>query len=677
MALALGACISTDEEAAEGGEVEEDGRDVEEGGGGEHEADAPPAPEGLTVDGEVVSFEVVADVDGYALVDGDRRLTVAPDTCDGGRCEVVLQARAGFERIQVVAVREGVDSAPSDAVDLQHESADFEPPPSTYVVRFVEDVEEEGELAEEDENVPEDAAETAPIEVIREEFDDVEQAEVHVEEMLDEPGVLSAAVERSGELHAEEAPPADPSEGSWYLDTLALDGFGPAADGGGVVIAVLDTGVDASHPALDGRVLEGTTTSEPGTPGTTYPRDHGTAVAGLLVGDGTGAAPGAQVLPVDLFGARDGFTTGDLVWGIVWAVDNGADLINISAAVACGDGGDDCELELAGIDDAIGYAERNGVLVVTSAGNDGAGAGCDSPTNAIAWPANLTLAVTVGGTQSDGSRWDCSPDGGHVDVLAPAEDLQVLRSTADGGPSRSIGAGTSFAAPLVTGVAARLLGMDGDLSPMVLRMALTNHPDEEGAMDVGAVLQVVLALGDIESSDVPDDRAPEVRTSLFTLVREGFPELRGEFDTFDPDVPYHGYVTIREDGTVDGFGRTGVSFGRPDLYAWSCGDERGSYRIWNPVEVSGTVLDDGALDLEFHFPEPGPLGYTKEWIIRGDPYCHESIAESHERLRDHHEVRRDRIGDIRIERYETSGATDQVFEIDGEEIQLALFVVVN
>lgn len=665
--LVLGACTGSSEAPPDDGGEQPTG-----GGGGSSEEAGPDTPAEVAFDEGVVSFAPVDGADHYALVDDVGRWTVGIDACEADRCEIVIQARAGLEQIQVVAVRDGVDSPPSETITLPTEdAAAFEPQPSTYVVRFVDDADEDADSAAEEDHAAEEAAETAPIEVLREEFETEQQAEQHVAEALEEPGVLSAAVERAGDLHAAEASSSQTEGENWHLDALMLDSFDDAVDGGGIVIAVLDTGIDANHPVLAGRVLDGTTTSEPGTPGTSYPRGHGTAVAGFLVGDGIGSAPGAQVLPVDVFGQRDGFTTGDLAWGIVWAVDNGADLINVSVGVTCGDGADECGLELAGIDDAVGYAERNGVLVVTSAGNDGPGAGCETPTNAIRWPATLTLAVTVGGIERDGSRWDCSPDGGHVDTLAPASDLPLLASTHDGGPGRSVGEGTSFAAPLVTGVAARLLSMDRDLSPMVLRMALANHAGDTGAIDVGAVLRLVIALGSVEVPEATDDRATEVEVRRFTLTREGFPELRGEFDTEDPDVTYHGYLTVRQDGTIDGFGRTGGSFERPHEHAWSCGPAtRGAYKSWNPVEVSGSVSADGSFDLEFHFPTPGTEGFVREWIIRGDPYCGEIVSEGYERNQARLEAVRDRMNGIRIDGYQTTGASDQTFGIDREEVGL-------
>ena len=122
----------------------------------------------------------------------------------------------------------------------------------------------------------------------------------------------------------------------WYLDTLRISQAHKLTKGGGVTVAVIDGGVDATHPDLRGQVLPGHGLG--GDAAADGRRDsddigHGTAMAGLIAGRGggedrlLGIAPAAKILPVST-GAR--FEPGELPTAIRWAVAHGADVINLS-----------------------------------------------------------------------------------------------------------------------------------------------------------------------------------------------------------------------------------------------------------------------------------------------------------------------------------------------------------
>ncbi len=178
----------------------------------------------------------------------------------------------------------------------------------------------------------------------------------------------------------------------WALAALHTDRAWQTTKGAGITVAVLDTGVDGSHPDLVGQVLPGKDLVGFGaTRGDSSWALHGTAMAGIIAGRGNGPgradgvlgiAPEVKILPVrvileskDPARAKARKTRGTaLADGIRWAADNGADVINLSL-------GDDSESAHPdpGEDSAIQYALSKGISVVASAGNGGE-KGTGSPT---------------------------------------------------------------------------------------------------------------------------------------------------------------------------------------------------------------------------------------------------------------------------------------------------------
>ena len=217
----------------------------------------------------------------------------------------------------------------------------------------------------------------------------------------------------------------------------------PAHSAPGVRIAVVDSGVDVTHPDLSGKIA-GTFNAVTGGTDVTDLVDHGTAVASVAAAatdNGTGMAGAGYdssllVAKVTDFAGR--IFTDDLAAGIVWAVDSGADVINVSLG---GDTSDELER------DAVAYAQRRDVLVVAAAGNDGS--------SIKQFPAALAGVLSVGATTASGTRRaSFSSFGPWVDVGAPGEDIVV--ATPGGGYGTADG--TSFATPLVVGQVALLEG---------------------------------------------------------------------------------------------------------------------------------------------------------------------------------------------------------------------------
>jgi serine protease len=252
-----------------------------------------------------------------------------------------------------------------------------------------------------------------------------------------------------------------PFEGAWAAD---------GTQGQGVTVAVVDTGVMADHPDLSGQVLTGAhflhsddgQPVDPATGGTEDFAGRGTHVAGTIAAKSnnatgiSGAAPGAQILPVKVLCADGGGFTSDVADGITWAVDAGADVINLSLG-----GG-----ATSGEEAAIAYAHDHNVVVAAAGGNDGAGGNASYP---AAYSTQYANVIAVAATDNTNGHPTYGTTGGYLDVSAPGgvavsgcasnPAVEVL-STWNDGAYCSI-AGTSMATPHVSAAAALLRAANG------------------------------------------------------------------------------------------------------------------------------------------------------------------------------------------------------------------------
>ncbi len=253
----------------------------------------------------------------------------------------------------------------------------------------------------------------------------------------------------TGPAHA--APAADPNplvgdavrDEQWHLKTLNVPGAWVYANGAGVTVAVIDSGVDATHPDLQGQVLPGLDLVDPKGNGDTDLVGHGTTVAAIIAGRGDdsagviGIAPKAKILPVRVLNEENRYNDAIIVAkGVRWAVDHGARVINLSL------GGNGSSPALAA---ALDYAFAKDVVVVACTGNVSA-----SSTDDVWYPAREPGVIAVAGMERDGDvLWSGSITGKETVVTAPATDLVGARP---GGYWKV--QGTSFAAPMVAGTAA-------------------------------------------------------------------------------------------------------------------------------------------------------------------------------------------------------------------------------
>jgi subtilisin family serine protease len=210
--------------------------------------------------------------------------------------------------------------------------------------------------------------------------------------------------------------------------------------GAGVVVAVIDTGVDFTHPDLAGRLLPGYDFTSPGSAPTDRADGiynggvgHGTMVAGLILK----IAPNATILPIRVLNG-DGIGTGlAVVKAVEYAVASGARVINFSLG---------SKVKPRHLNDALDLAEAAGVAIVTSAGNGGE--------LRKHFPAGgrgnlVTASLEETNVKASYSNW-----GSQIRVCAPGTGI---RSTFPGGYAN--GSGTSFAAPFVSGQAALILSL--------------------------------------------------------------------------------------------------------------------------------------------------------------------------------------------------------------------------
>ncbi|MFI9337587.1 type VII secretion-associated serine protease mycosin [Streptomyces althioticus] len=261
----------------------------------------------------------------------------------------------------------------------------------------------------------------------------------------------------------------------WALDALHTDQVWPTTRGAGVTVAVLDTGVEADHPDLDGNVLQGKDLVGFGArEGDEAWARHGTAMAGIIAGHGhgpgngdgvLGVAPEAKILPVrviledkDPARAKARSTRGNaLAEGIRWAADHGADVINLSL----GDDSASAHPE-EGEDEAIQYALRKGVVVVASAGNGG------EKGDRISYPVAYPGVIAATAVDRYGTRAPFSTRRWYATVSAPGVDVII----ADPDHKYYEGWGTSAAAAFVSGAVALVKATHPDLTPAQIKRLL-------------------------------------------------------------------------------------------------------------------------------------------------------------------------------------------------------------
>eukprot|EP00913_Durusdinium_trenchii_P006223 g5835.t1 len=341
-------------------------------------------------------------------------------------------------------------------------------------------------------------------------------------------------------------------------EALGLEAAHATVTGSGVIIAVIDSGIDPTHPILAGSIAPGGIefTSHPADPMNPYdPGDfrdlcngvdddldglsdetvgHGTAVAGLALM----VAPGAQILPIRVLNDEGAATAFRVAKAIFYAIDQGADVINLSL-------GSLANVEI--IEDAVDEAVDLGVIVTASMGNAGS--------SDEEFPAALNKVAGVAATDNAGVLAGFSNRNDEVNVCAPGVDLVSSIPTAACGtalPGSAYGEadGTSLAAPLVAGTAALLIEKGTVLRWDNFRGALRQTCDDIESLNPGVdhndlgmgLLNVAAAVawdGPCHA-DLAEDDALDISDVLAFLTLfaaqdpdADFAEPRGSFDISD------------------------------------------------------------------------------------------------------------------------------------------------
>ncbi|OIJ84557.1 type VII secretion-associated serine protease mycosin [Streptomyces colonosanans] len=261
----------------------------------------------------------------------------------------------------------------------------------------------------------------------------------------------------------------------WALDALHAHEVWKTTEGKGITVAVLDTGVDATHPDLSGNILEGKDMVGFGARrGDRAWARHGTSMAGIIAGHGhgignadgvMGIAPEAKILPVrviledgDPARAQARKTRGNaLAEGIRWAADHGADVINLSL----GDDSDSAHPEAAE-DEAVQYALKKGAVVVASAGNGG------EKGDHISYPAAYPGVIAATAVDRYGTRAAFSTRRWYATVSAPGVNVVI----ADPDRKYYEGWGTSAASAFVSGAVALIRAAHPGLTPAQIKQLL-------------------------------------------------------------------------------------------------------------------------------------------------------------------------------------------------------------
>lgn len=323
---------------------------------------------------------------------------------------------------------------------------------------------------------------------------------------------LIKAAEIDGEQRAQVIP-NDPlyRQFQWNLRRIGMEqAWDLRPDAADVTVAVLDTGVDLSHPDLKPNLI--TDLGYDFLNDLPSPQDdesHGTAVAGIIGALGnnhdgvSGIAWHVKILPIKALNSQGRGPDSAMVKAILYAADNGAKIINISSTGT---------RYSSALETAVQYAQDKGALIVAAAGNTGNG------DNSVDYPAAFDGVIAVAAIDDKDQLATFSQRQSYVSMAAPGVDVP---STAWAGAGRGLYAsqsGTSIAAPHVSGAAAILWALRPDLSAGDIANALENNADKVASSDPGygaGILNVARAVASLRLGITP----PTTDTVALTATR--------------------------------------------------------------------------------------------------------------------------------------------------------------
>ncbi len=251
-------------------------------------------------------------------------------------------------------------------------------------------------------------------------------------------------------------------------DISALQAWDITTGSDAVIIAVLDSGIDLTHPDLKDKIVDGYNFILPGDPADDD-YGHGTHVSGIAAASANnrvgiaGVSWGARVMPIKVLDEKGSGSSYNLAKGICYAIDHGAKIINMSV----GQRGSRWPCNMPEMELAFQYVKTHDALLVMAAGNDGQdGVNC---------PAAYDEVLSVGSTNSSDLLSSFSNYGDRLDIVAPGSDIY---STIPGGYSYK--SGTSMATPHVSGLAALIWSLDPSLSSAEVRQIIESTANDLG-----------------------------------------------------------------------------------------------------------------------------------------------------------------------------------------------------
>ena len=247
------------------------------------------------------------------------------------------------------------------------------------------------------------------------------------------------------------------TEGLAGADVNITPGWNLVTGNPDLVLAVLDAGMDP-HTELAGRLIPGrNVAADPDNDDTSdVCISHGTHVAGIAAASANndqgiaGVDWQCRIMPVRVLNNCSGLES-TVAEGIIWATDNGADVINMSLQYSTG---------TTALHDAVRYAHWHGVVMVAAAGNFGA--------TPLKYPARWSQTIAVGAMNSNGDRWPSSNMGPNLDVMAPGVNIWSLNNTTQ---YKNL-TGTSMATPHVAGIVLLMKTLSPNLALPDIRQIL-------------------------------------------------------------------------------------------------------------------------------------------------------------------------------------------------------------
>ncbi|NOX30420.1 MAG: S8 family serine peptidase [Actinobacteria bacterium] len=336
-----------------------------------------------------------------------------------------------------------------------------------------------------------------------------------------------------------------------------------------VVVAVLDTGIRGTHEDLDQVLVAGSDFVSGTGDGLVPDNFHGSHVAGVIGATINndlgieGAGAGIRIMPVRVLNSSGSGSSGSVAAGIIWAADNGADVINLSLGST---------QNSSVVEAAIDHAISKGTVIVAASGNSG------TQGNPTMYPAALDDVISVGAIDTDDSKADFSGYGNWVDVVAPGVSILSLHNGGD--DSYAYANGTSMASPYVAAAAGLLKAVDPDITPAQVLDLLRDTAEDLGAVgddnlfgaglvDPANAVEVLLGGGTQTDggSTPPAPTAPTAGYSLVTslgrVLAQGSATSVGSLDGIALQQPIvtaattpsgNGYWMAGSDGGIFAFG---------------------------------------------------------------------------------------------------------------------------